>query len=319
MQLQDFIEEEGISPGSIYTREFGKSIKDAIIGIAAFDTGLLSGWGSTYTPAVGDPVVITGATIVDLLVELALKSQVYFWANTTVNASKPMSTPRKYPKKYGTEVIERETGERMETVNAEIINYIYNIENFEKFVQASPGYDFVFFTNTTAFWVRSGANTPVVHSYGYELTGNADSTAGSGKFAVSWHSEKGDLPHEPGVLLSKLSANRLKYTFAAASSLSSNLAKEPCGGGKERYKRTGTAASATFTRAINEANSCVRWVIKPISANAVTNIAKATINPTTGVVTIASDLATGTYDFQVIAENEVGIFGSYSFTLVIAA
>ncbi len=313
MNLTDFIDEVGITPGAIYATEAGKPIKDSIIAVAAFPTGLFGGWGSSFgTPT---PVVLTGATIADVLVAEALKSNVYFWGNTTVNGSKPMSTPKKYAKKFGTEVMERETGERNEIVNLEVISYIPNIEAFERFVQAASGYDFIFFTNATAIWVRNIDNTPIVHTYGYEITGNADTTGGTGKFSVSWYSELGDLPHQAGVTLAKISASRVKFTFDTA--VLTNATKEACGGGKERYKRT-AAGAVTITRDIVETAACVRWELKPISANAVTNIANATIDPVTGIVTILTGMPAGTYDFQVVAVNQVGVFGSYSFTFVAA-
>lgn len=320
MNLLEYIRPQDANLPQLITRHVGKPIKDAGIALAFVDPALLGGWGSSFTPTnPNTPIVLTGANIMDAIYDLAvIRSQCYFFPNPSVSIKRPKATAKKYNQKFGTQEIEQETGERVERWEVFFRDYLRNQEWFNAVIDAAPGMDILVFTNTTAVWIRADQNSPVIHDADYELGGNADNTAGPGTFMITCYNENGNLLHYEGVKLAQLSAEKFKFTFGAATNLVGTITEETASNGRRRYKRTGSAAICGFTRAVAQAGAqYVTYTLKPISDNAVTNIASATINPTTGALSFAQAIPVGTYEFQVVASNEVGIFGTYSFTLVI--
>lgn len=283
--------------------------------MAYFESGKIT-LGGSYTIGAGPATTVTAKNLPDVLVDLAFKGGAHLFFNPTISGSKGAPIRIKLPEKMGTQAVEEESGEVTESRMVKVKDYHKNVEHFNALAYKSGELDVILFTNNSFQWLEAGKHQPVFTDMGHTIGGDANQVIGSGNLTISTRSV-GEIPHNFGVVLSKLAANRVRFTFAAVGALT-NLTAQPCeAGGISVFSRTG-AGACTLPRAVNETATCITYSIKQLNINdAGTNDVSAhvSINSTSGTVTIASGLTAGTYDFIVVAETPNGIWGSWEFRL----
>ncbi|WP_028664418.1 hypothetical protein [Runella zeae] len=315
--LVDFIESQNrVLPGA-RVGDRSPRTKGAYIAMAYFNSGALGGIGASYTMGANTEVTITEKNLPDVLVDLAFKGGAFCFFNPSISGSKDKANRIKLPELMGTQAVAEESGEVTERFMIKVRDYYKNVEHFNALAYKSGEMDVILFTNNGFQWLKAREHQPVFTDMSYAIQGDANQPISAGDFAINT-SSAGEIPIKFGIVLSKLAASRLKFTWAAVGSLV-NLTAQPCeSGGLSVFSRTASATACTLPRAVNETATCIQYSIKQLNINdAGTNDVSqyVTIGSTTGIITLASALTAGIFDFIVVAETPNGIWGSWEFRI----
>ena len=260
--------------------------------------------------AATSPEPLTGKNIVDAIRSLTLKSQAYFFPHGTMKGSKAMGTPTKQPTTYGINPIAKDTGTITENAELQIQGMHLNMEFWNSLRMNATGYQVLLFLNNMVIWVRP-EHTPVFHDIGNAIAGDSANSISGGMAQLAWQSV-GEIPWVSGVKFSDLAPTNFAFHFDVPTVTGISIGT--CSSGDLKLNGT-TAAGGTLTRAILEAAyaDCVTYSIEAIEgvSNAVT------INPTTGVVTVATGGTAGTTKYRVIAQNNTSVWATYDFNLTL--
>jgi hypothetical protein len=285
------------------------------IAIAMSLKGKFPGVGGTYTNAADQNVVITAANIFENLKDLAFQGGAWIFGHGTVNGSKGMPTEVMESEAYGLATEARPTGEVNESAKFSFKHFFLNIPFFNDLRRNAKGKDVFLFTETTVQKIDWEDNKPIFKNIGHTVPGQRNSVI-SGEFSVFWNSKDGELVAEPGVKVADLDAQDIVYTFDEPGTLVNCTKVAGCAGDCVTFNRT-TSGTCGFTQDVVEAKGCGKHYLFYNDNEAMPAGVVGTVNPTTGVISLTT-LSTGTHRFTHAFENEVGIFGSYCFKVVVS-
>lgn len=302
-----------------------RETRDSYVSMAIVRNGDLQlDWGASYTWPTGYIKIgtsiaatgsepISGSNIVDVLRSMSLRSQVWFFPHGTMKGSKAAATPTKESEIFGILPVALDTGVLTELVELRVKGMHLNID-FWNGIRANPtGYQVFLFLNNMVVWVKP-EHTPTFHDIsGLIVGGDSANSITAGNVQLSYQSVQEVAPKE-GVLFRTLGKENFQFSFAVP--VPTTLAVSACASGG--LKLTGTAlAGGSFTRPINEAaySDCVTYSLKILSGPAMTGI---TVNPDTGVVTVAAAGVAGTYNIRVLAQNNSSVYGFYDAVIVLS-
>ncbi len=285
------------------------------IAIAMSLKGKFPSIGGTYTNAADDDVVITAANIFTNLKDLAFQGGAWIFGHGTINGEKGMPSEVMEPEAYGLATETKPTGEVNEVVNFKFKHFFLNLQFFNDLRRNARGKDIWLFTETTVQKIDWEDNRPIFKNIGHTVPGQRNSII-SGSFSVAWNSKNGELEPALGVQVADLDAQDIAYTFNAPSTLVNCTQVAGCAGDCVTFNRT-TSGTCGFTQDVVEAKGCGKHYLYYNDNEEMPSGVAGTVNPTTGVISLTT-LSAGTHRFTHAFENEVGIFGSYCFKVVVA-
>lgn len=312
-KLSDVIADASVGVGKFNNPVGGKKQPSGkYIALALVPKGTLPDFGSSYTPPSGSPTTLTGANIVGFLKTLAFKGTVWFLGNGLINGQRSKPEEMKNSTLYGTETIERPTGEVKESLTFGVKWFYQNRDFFNSLRYNFDQFDLYLFTDRSVELVRYDLCKPVFHSIGDETPGDINRDI-VGSFMVVYSSDGQVLPVF-GIAKSSLEAANFKVTFGAITAAAgiTNVA------GTDRYNMT-SGTGGTITRAVNESDAAgLRYSIFLPDGSAIPSGQPVTINANTGLVTVGNGITAGAYTYVVMTENATGITGQYSIYLTVA-
>jgi hypothetical protein len=289
-----------------------KNVRSRYVALALTDPDAVK-FGDTYSLG-GSPEIVDATNVARVLRDMAFKGAVHFFGNPTISGRKGKPTEVMTSKARGTQVSPKPTGEVSEKAEFDFEHFFINTKFFNDLRQNTRGRDVFLFTDQSVQIIRARANQPIFKEIGSAVEDDIQKTI-EGSFAIEWNSITGELEPFMGVLLDDLDVSGLRYTFAVATGLTNLTAQAGCAGDCLTYSRT-AAGAVGLTRVINEeAGGCGNYSIFYNCNEAIPNTVTAAVNAGTGAVSITV-LPAGTHKFTVAYENEVGIWGSYCFTII---
>jgi hypothetical protein len=285
------------------------------IAIATATKDKFPGVGGTYTNAADQDVVITAANIFENLKDLAFQGGAWLMGHGTVNGKKGKPTEVMEPEIYGLAAEARPTGEVNDKVDFTFKHAFLNIPYLNDLRRNARGKDIFLFTETTVQKIDWQANRPIFKDIGCPVAGSRNSII-SGEFSIVWSDKNGELVPYLGVNVDDLSADDIAYTFDEPGTLVNCTKVAGCAGDCATFNRT-TSGTCGFTQDVVEAKGCGKHYLFYNDNEAMPAGVVGTVNPITGAISLTT-LSSGTHKFTHAFENEVGIFGTYCFKVVVA-
>ncbi|CCG99834.1 hypothetical protein FAES_1824 [Fibrella aestuarina BUZ 2] len=286
-----------------------KKPKSNFIAAAFVVAGTLPDLGQSYTPPNGgSAATLTAATLPGVLKKLCYAGLASFFGNGQINGKRGKFSEFKEAFAYGTRTTPRPTGLGEYAYMIDYADQLFNVEFFNALRERQTPYDIYLFSDAHVEIVRWSLQNPVYQNIGTAVDGDIKKDI-PGAFEIACTSQGEPLPAF-GVVLATLT-NDVAFTFGAPTV--TNLT--PVVGGINRFSMASTAATLTpvLNEATQAAGSGIAYSVFLNTSDAAP--AAVTVNTSTGVVSIATTLTTGTYRFTLVVENATGVTGSYSFTI----
>lgn len=280
-----------------------------IVAAAIVDRNAVPADGTTYTLLGSGTVVVSTATLVQVIKDLAYRGRAVWMGNGVVKGSKALPTEMQDPENFGLFMQPLATGAVGETVELVLKNFYANVAGFNKLRENVLQFDVYLFTNNSCIEIRYDSHSPQFHAIGHTMAGD-NTLAINGNMSITYRSETGEIAPRLGILPSSL-ANDVEFVLTDGTLV--NMTKGTCNGKFTIFTESTTTTLSTIAFTASPAAQCITWSVFKVEGNALVATSPTTecFITSAGVFTFPSAATNGTNRYVVIAQNETGVYGEF--------